>query len=243
MPPDVPIPPLHAALYDPVWRACEERGVVVNAHGGSASPDYGLYPASLSLWLMETTWFSHRPLWTLVLAGVFDRFPNLFLVLAEQGSAWIRTALDTMDQFYEQIAKGGIGELRFLEPQLLERMPREYWVTNCAVAASFMHRDDCAKRHLIGTDHVMWGADYPHAEGTTPFSKEAIRRTYAGIDPAEVEAMLAGNAARVYGFDLDQLAPLAAQYGPLVSEVMEGLDTVPEGATSLAFRDRATVNV
>jgi len=243
MPPDVPVPPLHAPLYDPVWRACEERGVVVNAHGGSASPDYGLYPASLSLWLMETTWFSHRPLWTLVLAGVFDRFPNLFLVLAEQGSAWIRTALDTMDQFYEQIAKGGIGELRFLEPQLLERMPREYWVTNCAVAASFMHRDDCAKRHPIGTDHVMWGADYPHAEGTTPFSKEGIRRTYAGIDPAEVEAMLAGNAARVYGFDLDQLAPLAAQYGPLVSEVMEGLDTVPAGATSLAFRDRATVNV
>ena len=28
VPPDAPIPPLHARVYDPVWRACEERGVV-----------------------------------------------------------------------------------------------------------------------------------------------------------------------------------------------------------------------
>ena len=44
IPPGSTIPPLHAPDYDPVWRACEERGLVVNAHGGGASPDYGLYP-------------------------------------------------------------------------------------------------------------------------------------------------------------------------------------------------------
>jgi hypothetical protein len=89
----------------------------------------------------------------------------------------------------------------------------------------------------------MWGNDYPHLEGTTPFSKEAIRKTYAGIDSTQVRAMLAGNAARVYGFDLDLLTPIAARHGPLVSEVMEGLDIVPPGATSLAFRERMTTNV
>jgi predicted TIM-barrel fold metal-dependent hydrolase len=243
MPPDCGLAPLHAPIYDPVWAACEERGVILAAHGGSASPDYGQYPASLSIWLMETTWFSHRPLWALILSGVFDRFPNLRLVLAEQGSHWIRPALDTMDQFYAQIARGGIGELRFAQPLLLERTPSEYWEDNCAVAASFMHRDDCVRRDLIGTDHVMWGADYPHLEGTSPYSKEGIRKTYAGIDPTEVQAMLAGNAARIYGFDLDMLAPLAAEHGPSVAEVMGGLDAVPAGATSLAFRDDMTVNV
>ena len=55
--------------------ACEERGVVLSAHGGSSSPDYGEHPASLSLWLVEAAWFSHRPLWTFILSGVFDRFP------------------------------------------------------------------------------------------------------------------------------------------------------------------------
>jgi len=243
MPPGAPLPPLHAHVYDPVWRACEERGVIVNAHGGSASPDYGEHPASLSLWLMETTWFSHRPLWTFILSGVFDRFPALRLVVAEQGTSWIRDALDVMDGFYVQIAQGNIGELRFREPQLLERMPSEYWQSNCAAAASFLHRDDCVRRDRIGVDHIMWGSDYPHLEGTAPFSHEAIRMTFAGVPEPEVRAMLGGNAAAVYGFDLEFLDTLAARVGPTVEEVRNGLDAVPEGAASLAFREHAPANV
>ena len=111
LPPDSGLPPLHAALYDPVWRACEERGVIVSVHGGSASPDYGMHPASLSLWLIETTWWSHRPLWTMILSGVFDRFPGLRLVMAEQGSGWINNALVVMDQFYRQIASFENGDV------------------------------------------------------------------------------------------------------------------------------------
>ena len=243
VPPGAPIAPLHARVYDPVWRACEERGVVVNAHGGSASPDYGEHPASLSMWLMEASWFSHRPLWTFIMAGIFDRFRGLRLVLAEQGSGWIRGALDVMDGFYVQIAKGNIGELRFLEPQLLERMPSEYWQSNCAVAASFLHRDDCAHRDRIGVDHIMWGSDYPHLEGTAPFSHEAIRMTFVGVPEDEVRAMLGTNAAVVYGFDLKTLDALAAHVGPSVDEVKAGLDVVPDGAASLAFRDHAPANV
>ncbi len=243
LPPGAALPPLHAPVYDPVWRACEERDVIVSTHGGSASPDYGEYPASLSIWLVETAWFSHRPLWTMILSGVFDRFPNLRLVLAEQGSGWIRGALDVMDQLYSQLAHGNVGELRFLEPVLLERLPSEYWVTNCSVAASFMHVDDCAKRDAIGVDHIMWGSDYPHLEGTSPFSNEAIRRTFAGVEPAEVHAMLAGNAAALYGFDLGVLEPLAAKYGPRVDDVAGGLEAVPAGAGSMAFRDQPPHNV
>lgn len=243
VPPGAPLPPLHAPLYDPVWRACEERGVIVNAHAGSHSPDYGEYPASLSMWLMEASWFSHRPLWTFIMSGVFDRFPGLRLVLAEQGSSWIRNALDTMDGFYPQIAKGNIGELRFLEPQLLEHMPSEYWERNCFVAASFLHRDDCQRRDRIGVHKIMWGSDYPHLEGTAPFSKEAIRLTFAGVPEDEVAAMLSGNAAALYGFDLERLAPIAAAVGPPVDEVAAGLDLVPQGAQSLAFRRSVVSNV
>ena len=243
MPPGCGIPPLHAPLYDPIWQACEERGVVINAHGGSASPDYGEYPASQMLWLMETTWFSHRPLWTLVLSGVFDRFPGLRLVLAEQGSAWISGALEVMDQHYQSIAGGGIGELRTEKDHRLRQLPSEYWRTNCFVAASFMHPYDCGRRHLIGSDRIMWGADYPHMEGTYPFSKEAIRRTFSQVDPPEARALLGGTAAQVYGFDLELLAPIAERCGPGIEEVAAGLDAVPAGASSLAFRERPPLNV
>lgn len=243
LPPGVPVEPLHSPAHDPVWAACQERGMVVHAHGGSQSPDYGMYPASMAMWLMEVTWFSHRPLWSLIMSGVFDRFPGLQLVLAEQGSGWIRSALDTMDQFAVRIRAGNIGELRFVEPYIMQKKPSEYWRDNCAVAASFLHRDDCLRRDQIGQDKIMWGSDYPHLEGTYPFSKEGIRKTFAGLDPHDVAAMLGGNAARIYGFDLDELRPLADRYGPTVDEVMGGLDRVPEGATSLAFLDRVVSNV
>jgi predicted TIM-barrel fold metal-dependent hydrolase len=238
-PPGSAIAPLHAPVYDPVWRACEERGVVVNAHGGNGSPDYGPHPASTMLWLMETNWFSHRPLWTLVLAGVFDRFPDLRLVVAEQGAGWIPAALEAMDRVHADAERGGVGELRFGGDHRLSRRPSECWSTNVAVAASFLHRDECARRHDIGVDRIMWGSDYPHLEGTSPFSKEAIRMTFAGVDPAEVRPMLGENAARVYGFDVDALRPLADRYGPTTDEVRAGLDHVPPGATSLAFRPHA----
>jgi len=148
-----------------------------------------------------------------------------------------------MDQHYRRIAQGGVGELRFLEPSLLRRMPSEYWLTNCAVTASFMHRDDCAARAQVGADHVMWGSDYPHLEGTAPYSREAIRRTFAGVPEDEVRAMVGGNAARVYAFDLRLLQEIADRVGPSVDEVAAGLDAVPAGASSLAFEDRPPLNV
>jgi predicted TIM-barrel fold metal-dependent hydrolase len=242
-PPGAPIEPLHSRAYDPVWRACEERGVVINTHGGSSSPDYGEYPGSQLLWLMETTWFSHRPFWTLVLSGVFDRFPGLRMALAEQGSGWIPAALRAMDSHYSSMAGGGIGELQSLDEMRLSHLPSEFWQTNCYVTASFMHPYDCERRAMIGADRIMWGSDYPHLEGTFPFSLESLQRTFAGVEPTEAQAMLGGTAAALYGFDMAELAAPAAKCGPRVGDVAAGLEAVPEGARSLAFRERPPMNV
>ena len=40
--------------------------------------------------------------------------------------------------------------------------------------------------------------------------------------------ILAGNVARLYDFDLDALAPLAAEFGPSVDEIAEPIDAVPD---------------
>ncbi len=74
-------------------------------------------------------------------------------------------------------------------------------------------------RHAVGVDRIMWGSDYPHKESSFPFSREALRLSFAGVDPAEVQAMLGGNAARLFGFDLDALAPVAARVGPTHEEI------------------------
>ena len=47
----------------------------------------------------------------------------------------------------------------------------------------------------------MWGSDYPHTEGTFPYSQEQIMRDFMGVPEAEVELMVRGNAAKLYGLD------------------------------------------
>ena len=61
----------------------------------------------------------------------------------------------------------------------------------------------------------MWGSDYPHDEGTYPYSTLALRQVFHDWSEADLRKVLAGNAAAVYDFDLDALAPLAARIGPL----------------------------
>ena len=69
----------------------------------------------------------------------------------------------------------------------------------------------------------MWGSDYPHKEASSPYSREAIALAFAGVPQHEAEQMLSLNAAALYGFDLDQLRPIAERIGPRVDEVFAGL--------------------
>ena len=48
--------------------------------------------------------------------------------------------------------------------------------------------------------------------------------------------ILGENAAKLYGFDLDALAPLAAQYGPTVEEIAAPLAELPENPNSALLR-------
>jgi hypothetical protein len=84
----------------------------------------------------------------------------------------------------------------------------------------------------------MWGTDYPHLEGTQPYTREALRATFHDVPEDEVRAIVGTNAAKVYGFDLDALQPLVDQIGPTVEEIATPLDHLPEGGLKCpAFDD------
>ena len=36
----------------------------------------------------------------------------------------------------------------------------------------------------VGEDHVLWGNDYPHYEGTFPYNLESLRLTFGDIPEA-----------------------------------------------------------
>ena len=87
------------------------------------------------------------------------------------------------------------------------------------VAASFMGPDESAMRHEIGLDKLMWGADYPHLEGTWPRTRKSLARCFRGIPLDEVRTILTDNPARLYGFDVDALQPVADRVCPTAEEL------------------------
>ena len=90
---------------------------------------------------------------------------------------------------------------------------------------------------MLGIDRMMWGSDYPHDEGTFPFTTEHLRQVFHDWPEADVRAVLAGNVAEVYGFDLDALAPAAARLGPTVAEVATPLDRLPADPNEALLRN------
>ncbi|HET9608701.1 MAG TPA: amidohydrolase family protein [Acidimicrobiales bacterium] len=238
-PPGSGIPPLYAPDYEPLWAVCEELAMPLNHHSGSAAPDYGPYPEAKVMFLLEVTWWAHRTLWHLIFAGVLDRHPDLHVVFTEQGTAWLPERLATLDYYHQRMSATAdpppgqeVSQEQIFGAEVMAGLslrPSEYFARQCHVGSSFVRPHEVAMRHEVGVDKIMWGSDYPHREGCWPFSHEHLRLAFAGVERDEVAAMVGGNAAAVYGFDLDALAPVAARIGPRVDEVAVPLppDEIP----------------
>jgi predicted TIM-barrel fold metal-dependent hydrolase len=223
------VKPIYDPAYDRVWELCQDLEIPVHVHGGTGNPDYGPYPVSMLLYINETMFYSQRPFVHMLLSGVFERFPRLRFVMTEQGCAWVPPLLERLDWALESIRKtGATGEIRYSDEHILPRSATDYFHQNCWMGVSQPGPADVAIRDFMGPDRFMWGSDYPHDEGTHPYTREHLRARFSSADPGEIRRLLSENAAKLYDFDLDALAPLAAKVGPTVAEIAEPIDQVPD---------------
>ncbi|MEX0664321.1 MAG: amidohydrolase family protein [Acidimicrobiia bacterium] len=221
-PPGLDLPQLFDPSYEPLWAVCEELGVPVNHHTGSAAPPMGPTDVDAVVFLLEVSWWAHRALTHLITGGVLERHPGLQLVFTEQGTAWIPDELVRLDYFFDRMGRAeGSQEAEWGRSVVgeLSLRPSEYWARQCHVGASFIRPAEVELRHAVGVEKIMWGSDYPHKESSHPYSLEAMRLSFAGVPTEEVAMMLGGNAAELYGFDLAALRPIAARVGPRVADV------------------------
>lgn len=233
---DTDLEPLFSPVYEPIWAACQDNDLIIHQHSGGGCPEYGNHPASSMVWVYEMSWFATRGMSHLILSGVFERYPKLRYLISESGCAWVKGAIEHMDKLYKQIAgSGSTGEVDFSGKGVTRELPSYYAKNNCWYGASFPRPSDLAGRHLVGLDHVLWGADYPHFEGTYPYTLESLRVAFSEIDPAEVDRIVGRNAAEFFGFDYDALSKVAQTCGPTVAEVREPLLEKPADATSPCF--------
>ena len=235
IPPDMGTPGLWEPHYDRLWAVIRDLDLTISQHGGSGGPNYGEAPAATLMYLMEVPFFAHRNLGHLIMSGVFERFPELRFVMTEQGVAWVLDELQRMDGYHAQMSTGRVGELGFAAEMVLPNKPSEYFGRNVWIGASFPSPAEAAAIRKVGVHKVMWGSDYPHYEGTFPNSRESLRRCFSDWNEADLRAIFCDNAVEVYGFDVEALAPHAAEHGPTVDEVATPLDGLPPDNWSPAF--------
>src|SRR5205807_6707842 len=162
-PPGSGLEPLYSPVYEPIWATCEELGLPVNHHSGSAVPAMGEEPVDKVIFLLEVTWWANRALWHLIFGGVLERHPDLQVVFTEQGTAWIPERLQNLDYFFDRMAgASGSQEQEWGRNVVgpLSLRPSEYWARQCHVGASFMRPTEVPLRGVIGVDRIMWGSDY-----------------------------------------------------------------------------------
>ena len=213
--------------YEPFWSACEEHDLVVNLHtgaSGTATDAKQLYDAKHGgfLGLFEVFVFTRRPLWFMILGGVFDRHPNLKVVVTENGVQWLPSLIRDMESFFD--THGGAPVRSYLKLR-----PAEYFDRHVFLGGSLMKRQEAEMRDEIGIDRLMWGADYPHLEGAAPVHRLILRQVFGGMPEDDVRRMLGLNAIRVFGFDEAQLQAVADRVGPTVADLSTtvSLDEIP----------------
>jgi predicted TIM-barrel fold metal-dependent hydrolase len=214
--------------YEPFWSACEDNGMVVNLHTGAsgmATDAKQLYDEKHGgfLGLYEVFVFTRRPLWFMILGGVFDRHPKLKVVVTENGVQWLPSLIRDMESFFDT---HGAAPVR----SYLQLRPAEYFDRHVFLGGSLMKRQEAEMRNEIGIDRLMWGADYPHLEGAAPVHRLVLRHVFGGMPEADLRRLLGLTAARVYGFDISQLQAVADRVGPTVADLADtvSLDEIPK---------------
>lgn len=184
-------------VFDPLWAAIQDHDLAICYHvstgrdpraargNGGAVVNYVVHSMAPTM----------EPVVNMCASGVFERFPKLRVATIEADAGWVPWMLQKMDEGYHKH--------HFWVRPKLKALPSDYYRQNCY--ASF-GEDKVAidtVEHFGLEDNFMWGNDYPHHEGTWPYSAEALERTLGSTLKESTRAKLLGlNAAKVFRFDI-----------------------------------------
>ncbi len=176
-------------IFDPFWARVNEAGVAVAFHSGDAG-----YHRFADAWGVggEFKAFEydalrgclsaspiHDTLAALICHGLFERFPKLRVASIESGSAFVRPLLAKLRKAFGQM------------PMAFGSDPVEQFRSRVFVAPHYEDDLDALKQQ-IGAARVLFGSDYPHAEGLA--EPASFVHELKGYDADEVRRVMRDNA-------------------------------------------------
>ncbi len=126
-----------------------------------------------------------------VFGGVFERNPNLKIVLVESDAGWVPHFVGRMDHAYKR-------HRFWLKATPLNKLPSEYFYNK--VYNTF--QDDWVALNsfnLLNPKRLLWANDYPHTDSTWPWSHELLKHHTAHLTEEQIGWILRDNVRELYG--------------------------------------------
>ncbi|MGH6954362.1 MAG: amidohydrolase family protein [Alphaproteobacteria bacterium] len=195
--------PYDDPAYDRLWAAAQALDVPVALHVASCRPG----PGQLSIFTRSGTqrgsagysstqdYWMRRSVANMIFAGVFERFPRLKVAIVEHELAWAPYFLRQMDFHYKELSQTAPNRFKGAT------LPSDFFRANIYVSFQEDKLGVDALPAMIGTDTLMWGSDYPHAESTWPNSRKVLDELLAGVSAAHRRKLTRDNVARLFKFD------------------------------------------
>ena len=131
----------------------------------------------------------------MIYSGVFARFPELKMVVAEADAGWVPHYTYRMDHAFER-------HRHWMKGAAIERRPSEYFFEN--VWLTFQDDWTAIKyRHDMNADRLLWANDYPHSDATWPKSQQLLAEQRGDMSDAEFRRLTHDNCAELFGISTD----------------------------------------
>ncbi len=193
--------PLGHTDHDPVFAACADLGVPFAIHPTFEPTEMkgdrmGTWEQVKQLRLLASVQASDgvRHQWTTLLdLGVYDRFPELRVLILESGGGWMGYWLDRLDAVHSHTPIGVLTRL--------EHPPSHYFRTRTWISCDPDERTIPSLIERFGADRFMWASDFPHADHTPDYVHDLDELASLIADPGDRRRFLGDNARELFGID------------------------------------------
>jgi predicted TIM-barrel fold metal-dependent hydrolase len=177
--------------FDPFWALVNEAGVTVGIHSGDAgygryladwepTGDFESFRGSPLRGVLSADRAPYETMAALVCHGLFDRFPRIRVASIEAGASWVPALIKKLAKAYGQMPSSFVSDP-------VETFRAHVWI------APFYEDDMGELKEDLGLEHLLFGSDWPHAEGLADpraFAEDLRRHDYSD---AEISTVMTEN--------------------------------------------------
>jgi predicted TIM-barrel fold metal-dependent hydrolase len=186
------LPSLHSDTWDPLWKACDELGVVTCMHISDAVNATPCADSPVDVFISNMPVTLYLTASDLTYSPILRKFKQIKFALSEGGAGWVPHFLERIDYVHRHHV--------WTRQDFGGKKPSEVFLEH--VYTCFIDDRTAVKtRHACGIDNLTWELDYPHSDSTWPYGAETLWESLEGLPDDEIDKITHRNAMRCYSFD------------------------------------------